>query len=358
LLRGLKPSLVASDIVRNLIFKHAFGEAHADSGGGKTAIIVDLMLHIAAGIEYRKRRTEQQPVVYIALEGHAGIDNRIIAAAQEIGISDAPFALVKSSDNFRDAETGEKVAKIANELVEQFGGDCPVVVIDTYTAALGSGASDCDPATVSQFIATIQTHLLSKCTALVLHHFGKDQSRGGRGWSGLRAALDFELEIDVAEDDLRTMRVTKSRDGSDRQPALCYRFHSRVLGQNNYGEDVTAVTVEHLADEIDTRRGKRHSPKARAALNVLWECIKDPARSFPMTVEPGLRCTTLATWEQSCTAPRAISNSKEERDRRKQFKAAKAELEDAAAIICDGYEGTRVRPAPKPGRRGRENYNV
>jgi hypothetical protein len=68
---------------------------------------------------------------------------------------------------------------------------------------------------------------------LVLHHFGKDQSRGGRGWSGLRAALDFELEIDVADDDLRTMRVTKSRDGSDRQPALCYRFHSRVLGQNN-----------------------------------------------------------------------------------------------------------------------------
>jgi AAA domain len=347
LLRDLKPHLRSNEIVKDLIPRRGFGEVHADSGAGKTAIIVDLLLHVAAGISYRNRRTERQPVAYIALEGHGGIDNRVIAAAAEIGITDAPFALVKSSDSFRDPEAAERAGKIAAELAQNFGGDNPIIAIDTYTAALGAGGSDCDPVAVSEFIANVQKHLLTGCTTLILHHFGKDSSRGGRGWSGLRASLDFELEID-RDDDLRTMRVTKSRDGSDQQPALCYRFHSRVLGQNNYGEDVTAVTVEHLADEIDTRRGKRHSPKARAALNVLWECIKDPARSFPMTDEPRLRCTTLANWEQSCTAPGAISNSKEERDRRKQFKAAKAELEDAAAIICDGYEGTRVRPAPSP----------
>ena len=41
-------------------------------------------------------------MVYVALEGHGGIDNRVIAAAAEIGITDAPFALVKATDNFRD----------------------------------------------------------------------------------------------------------------------------------------------------------------------------------------------------------------------------------------------------------------
>ena len=40
---------------------------HAAASGGKTAIIVDLCLHIAAGIEYRGRRVTRQPVVYVAL---------------------------------------------------------------------------------------------------------------------------------------------------------------------------------------------------------------------------------------------------------------------------------------------------
>jgi AAA domain len=351
LLRDLKPNLISNDIVRDLLPKHAFGEVHADAGGGKTAIVVDLLLHVAAGLEYRGRRTEQQVVVYVALEGHGGIDNRVIAAAKELGIADAPFALVKSSASFRDAATGEKVAAIVKELTEQYGGDCPIVAIDTYTAALGAGGSDCDPATVSAFINTVQMHLLTKCTVLILHHFGKDQSRGGRGWSGLRASLDFEIEID-RDEDLRILRVTKSRDGSDQQPACCYRLHGRILGQNNYSEDVTAVVVEHLADEEIARRGKRFSSIAHATLNVLWEMIKDREQSHPMPDDPGLRCVILADWEKACAGPGVISTCQRERDRIRKFRAAKEELEAARAIICDGEGGNRVYPAPKGGATG------
>ena len=217
LLRDLRRNLKSNEIVRDLLPRRALGEVHADAGGGKTAIVVDLLLHVAGNVEYRQRRTEQQPVVYVALEGHGGIENRIIAAAEKIGITDAPFALVKASDNFRDEKAAQKVGIIAAELIQQFGGDNPVVAIDTYTAALGANGSDCDPKDVSAFIQNVQRHLLPSCTVVVLHHFGKDSSRGGRGWSGLRAALDFELEIDH-DGDLRTMRVTKSRDGSDQQP--------------------------------------------------------------------------------------------------------------------------------------------
>jgi RecA-family ATPase len=164
LLRDIRPNLTSREIVKNLIPRRALGEVHADAGGGKTAIFVDLMLHVAAGMQYRARRTEQQPVVYVALEGHGGIDNRVIAAARELEIDDAPFALVKSSDNFCEPETAEKVASITTDLIKRFGGDNPVVAIDTYTAALGPGGSDCDPKDVSAFIAAVQQHLLSSCT--------------------------------------------------------------------------------------------------------------------------------------------------------------------------------------------------
>jgi hypothetical protein len=118
-----------------------------------------MLLHVAAGIGYRNRRTVKQRVIYCALEGHGGIDNRVIAAAQEIGITEAPFALVKATDNFRDPETAERVGNVPNELVQQFGGDNRIIAIDTYQAALGPGGSDCDLAAVSEFIQNVQRYL-------------------------------------------------------------------------------------------------------------------------------------------------------------------------------------------------------
>jgi AAA domain len=257
---------------------------------------------------------------------------------------------VRSTENYRDAEAAERTAASALVLAGMFGGDCPVIVIDTFTAALGAGGSDCDPKDVSAFLEHVKKHMVGHgFTVIVIHHTGKDASRGGRGWSGLNAALDFELEID-RDGDLRTMRVTKNRDGSDMQPAFCYELEAHPLGLNQHGEPVTAVVVRHLADQEKAKTGKRLSPKARSALNVLWAMIKDRTKSFPMPDDAGKRCVMLTDWERDCIAPDAISRSHEERDRRKQFRAAKDELEAGNFIVCDGEGGARVYPAPKEAR--------
>jgi hypothetical protein len=127
---------------------------------------------------------------------------------------------------------------------------------------------------------------------------------------------------------------------------MCYRLTGVEIGTDNHGEPVTAVIVEHLADESETRPGKL-SPKARSALNVLWDCIKDRERSFPVPDEPGMKCVVLAVWEASCVKLGALSKSPREADRRRQFRDAKVELEAAELIICDGYQGSRIRPAKR-----------
>lgn len=345
MLRDLRPALDRREIVKDFIPARALVEIHAEAGGGKSAVIVDLCLHIADGREYRGRRVERQPVIYCALEGHGGIDNRVIAAAAELDITEAPFALVKASDNFRDPEAAAKAAALAKQLVAEHGGDCPVVVIDTFTAALGAGGSDCDPADVTAFLANVQEHLLGRCSVLIAHHYGKDASRGARGWSGLRAALDVEAEID-RDDDLRVLRITKSRDGSDVQAGMCFRLHGREIGTNTYGEPVTAVVVEHLADEDAAKRGKRLSPKARAALNVLWEAIKDRTKSFPIADEPGKRAVLITVWEGECMKPGVVSQATTEKERRRKFRDARAELEAAEAVAIDN-DGQRIYPTPR-----------
>lgn len=346
LLCDLRPKLDRREIIKGCIPAGGLGVAYAGSSTGKTAIIVDMLLHVAAGMEYRGRRVEQQPIIFVALEGHGGIGNRIIAAAAELGVDEAPFALITTSDNFRDPSASRKVAAVAKKL----GGE-PIVVIDTMTAAL-HGGSDCDPKDVGALIEAIKAELMSQgCTVLIIHHSGKDESRGARGWSGLLAACDFEFELD-RDDDLRTLRVSKMRDGSDTQKAFCYRLAARELGVDQYDDPVTAVVVEHLADEERATKGKRVSPKARATLNVLWTLIKDPMASFPLPGEPGKKCVTKATLESYCIKPGAICNCTVETDRRKKFVAAIKELIEAKAIICDGYQEGRIYPAPKPERDG------
>jgi hypothetical protein len=341
LLRDLRPNLTGRDIISGALPFGGVGVAYAEPAAGKTAILVDLGLHIAAGLEYRNRRVEQQPVIFVALEGHGGIENRVVAAAEHLGLEDVPFALFKTGDNFRDPAAARKVAAVARQL-----GGSPLIMIDTLTAAL-AGGSDCDPKDVGALLDNIKTELVAQgCTVLVIHHTGKDLSRGARGWSGLLAAIDVEFEIS-RDGDLRTLRISKMRDGSDSQPAFCYGFEAHRLGLNPYGEPVTAVVVEHLADEDTAKRGKKLTPKARAALNVLWEMIKDRAKSFPMADQPGLRCVTLDSWKEECSKPGGISQCRQIRDRERQFRAAKEELEARKSILCDGG---RVYPTPKEPR--------
>lgn len=343
----VKPRLESRDIIRGLLPRAAFGEVHADRSGGKTAIIVDVSLHVADGRDYRGRRVEQQPVVYVALEGHGGIDNRVYAARKHLGIEQAPFYLVKISADFRKPEAAMRVAATAQAVTKAYPKACPLIVIDTYSAALGPGGTDTDQKDVSAFINNVQAHLLAAAyTVLVLHHFGRDKTRGGRGWTGLGAALDFEWEI-TREGARRTMTITKNRDGSDDQPSMCYQLRPYEIGVDpSTGDPVTSVVVDHLAD-AEPERKHDLTTKGRKALNVLWLCLKDRALSFPMADEPGLRCVIVSTWEAESCKLGAISASTRERDRQRQFKAAMDELITAKLVISDGQ---RAYPAPREDR--------
>lgn len=170
-------------------------------------------------------------------------------------------------------------------------------------------------------------------TVIVIHHSGKDASRGARGWLGLLAALDFELEVD-RDDDLRTLNVTKMRDASDTQAGFCYALNAMHLGDNPYGEPITGVYVEHRADSgKGKKKGRSLAPKPRAAYEMLWTMIKDSSQSYPMS--NGLRCVLMHAWRDACCAPGVLGQIKDLSNRRKKFNAARDELVEKEKITID-----------------------
>jgi hypothetical protein len=340
LLKDLQPNLASQFVIKDLLPRDGLGCCYAQPGAGKTAIVIDMALHVAAGRPYRGRRVEHQPVVFVALEGHSGICNRVIAAARHLGIEDVPFGVIKAVESFRNPGTAARVAATARAIKEQYKTedepfDNPVIVIDTFQAALGPGGSDCRPEDVSELIENVKKLLIIQgMTAIIIHHSGKDASRGARGWSGLLAALDFELEVD-RDGDLRTLTITRMRDASDMQAGFCYVLQAMQLGEDPYGEPVTAVYVEHRADSGKGKtRGHRLGPKARAAYDTLWAMIKDHARSHPLDGGP-LRCVLMNQWRDACCQPGVLGQIKDAANRRKKFYAAREELLEKEMITVD-----------------------
>ena len=162
----------------------------------------------------RSRRVERRPVIYVALEGIGGIDNRFVAAAQELGVEDQDLALAISDqlDNFREPAAVDKVIAIAKDLMTEFQfppSAAPVV------SSIPSPPRSEPPGPLKPGEHFIPRSEYQKAARLWLHrHFHPPQRQGCHPRRPrlvrFSAAIDFEFEIE-RDDELRTSRITKAR---------------------------------------------------------------------------------------------------------------------------------------------------
>jgi hypothetical protein len=160
---------------------------------GKSFWVFDVVMHIALGWEYRGRRVNQGSVVYLALEGQVGFDDRVEAFRQQrFGdkIGDVPnFYLVKDrTDLIKD-----KDALIACIKTQCVTGKPAVVVIDTANRSLvGSESNDEDMSAYIRAADTIQEAF--GCVVIIIHHCGVDGTRP-RGHTSLTGAADVQIAV-------------------------------------------------------------------------------------------------------------------------------------------------------------------
>jgi hypothetical protein len=186
----------------------AAGMLFAPSGAGKTTLILALIGEaILTGAK----------VLFCAGEGAYGVGKqRLPALAECLGITlealSDKLRLVDQAVNLLDAE--DVAALIAGNA--EFNPD--IVVIDTLAAST-PGANENEAATASLMtgggaVGRIKGQF--NATVVVLHHSGKDESKGARGSSGFEGNSDFFLQL-AADKEAGTARlkVRKMRDGPD-----------------------------------------------------------------------------------------------------------------------------------------------
>lgn len=245
-------------LVKGVIPKSGLGVLYGESGSGKTFIALDLALSLARGEMWHHKKVSQAGVLYVAAEGGAGLSKRLAAYLNyhDLEEIDTPFVVVPEPVNLLkegDAQLETTCIAVSKDLTHRVG----LIVIDTLNRSMPGGDENSSEAMGYVVDKASKLSVATGAFVLIVHHSGKDKSRGARGHSSLRAAVDIELEV-IKDGDIRKLTVTKSRDGEDGTA------FANVLKVVNLGhdEDLDPIT-SCVAIPGNIADAKSNQPKAQ-----------------------------------------------------------------------------------------------
>ena len=286
------------------------------SNVGKTFVVLDLALHVATGEPWRGCKVIAGPVLYIAAEGGGGIRNRIAAfKVENPDITNAPFELLPTSVNLHGKED-------ASVISQMLGDRRPaLVVVDTLARSIGDGDENTAKDAQALVSNCDKIRELTGAHVMIVHHTGKDEDRGARGSSALRAAVDTEILISSKQEII----CHKQRDMPipDR---LHFTLRTVTLGQDEDGVPVTSAVVE--AAEKGQKARKDLTGRNQIAMTALIKALNEHGRPATGNLYPAnVRIVETERWREQCDE-HGLTTGGSESAARQAFKRAKDKLMD------------------------------
>jgi KaiC/GvpD/RAD55 family RecA-like ATPase len=253
------------ELVQGLLTVGGGSVLYGDSNSGKTFLVIDIAAAIARGVDWMGKRTEQGMVVYLAAESPASVRSRMQAYQRYHDVRVPDFAIVQTPVNLfeNDADTLAIIAAI-RRLEDERGQKVQLIVGDTL-ARMSAGANENAGQDMGRVIERFD-RIRTECNAhfMLIHHSGKNAAAGSRGWSGVRAAVDAEIEITDGPTG-RCAEITKVRDLGTKGERIGFRLDVIELGTTKWGMPATTCVVvpEHAPEKP---KGKKRMGEVEGAV--------------------------------------------------------------------------------------------
>jgi putative DNA primase/helicase len=180
-------------LVKHWVQAGALIMVHGPSGGGKTFVVLDWCLRMAAGMDdWCSNKVRPGSVVYLAGEGHHGLRGRV--AAWKHHHQAGRLSMWLSRDGC-DLNTPTGYAKVV-EQVRMLPKMPAIIAVDTLHRFLsGDENSAQDTKTMLDACGALMREF--SCAVLLVHHTGvsEEAQHRARGSSAWRGALDIEVSI-------------------------------------------------------------------------------------------------------------------------------------------------------------------
>lgn len=280
------------ELVEGLMTIGSLTVVYGDSNSGKTFWAMSVATAIATGSDCYGRKTDPGLVVYLASEAPASIRSRMQAIKKFHGCSLENLAMVPVPMNFY---SGDQDAHDVIELVRAIevakGKPVRLIIGDTL-ARMSAGANENSGEDMGPVMARFdQVATATGAAMMIIHHNGKDAAKGARGWSGIRAHIDTEIEVSE-KDGVRSVTVTKQRELPTKGETIYFKLEVIEMGTTKFGAPATTCVAIHDQESTTTKPHKKptkHDENMRTVERAWWASGAEEREGLPYVSRSALR---------------------------------------------------------------------
>ena len=281
-----------NELIEGLMTIGSLTVVYGDSNSGKTFWAMSVATAIATGKDCYGRKTDPGLVVYLASEAPASIRSRMQAIKKFYGCSLENLAMVPVPMNFY---SGDQDARDVIELVraiEAAKGQPVRLIIGDTLARMSSGANENSGEDMGPVMARFdQVATATGAAMMIIHHNGKDAAKGARGWSGIRAHIDTEIEVSE-KGGIRSANVTKQRELPSKGETIYFKLEVIEMGITKFGAQATtcvAIQDNESANTQPHKKPTKHEENMRTMERAWWHSGAEERNGLPYISRSGLR---------------------------------------------------------------------
>jgi hypothetical protein len=325
----------------------------APPGGMKSALLANIAVHVAAGIDWHGHKTKQRVnVIYFALERADLVRRRLVAQATRLGIDPKTLNIMVVSEmiDLMNPTVVDRVSELIEAGLHFFnpppGWDeedesktpwiigTGLVIFDTFAKLIAAGNGDEDKARdQGKVFANLQRIKNDHhCHVALIGHTGKDEARGSRGSNAIVG--DVDVLVTISGSDVKTATVIKANDAPE-GPICSFKSEMFEFGLDDDGDPITVniVSGEEVSQSATVSTGKRRlSPRHQLALDALAEAVlnagKPPAPAYGLP--EGIRVVPIDRWKDELYSRSILSpddaNPRQEFKRMQDSLAARSRI--------------------------------
>ena len=335
-----------NELVEDFMTIGGMAVLYGDSNSGKTFFALSLAAHIATGQPFFKRQIDPGLVVYLASEAPGSIRSRMQAIKKFYGCSLENLAMVPVPLNFyaNQGDANDVIELV--KTIEQIKGQPVRLIIGDTLARMSAGANensgeDMGPV-MARFDAVAQA---TGAAMLIIHHNGKDQAKGARGWSGIRAHIDTEIEV-MEKDGIRSATITKQRELPGKGEIIYFRLEVVEMGITKFGKPATtcvAVPDESASTEQPHKKPTKHDENVRTFERAWFNSGAEIREDKPYISRSALRELLISDGMSERTAKNKTEASRSDGLIAPMLNAGTIAPFEHGWVVIDGVQGSAMR---------------
>jgi hypothetical protein len=281
----------------------------------KSFLTSDMLFSVARRARYAGRETLPGPVIYLTGEGVNGFKRRLVAMRRHYNAEGhgVPFYMIENVPDLGSEQTDlpQLLTDLDAFIAQRAPEGVRAIALDTLARCMGE-ADENAARDMGRFVnrcTAIERHF--GCVVVVVHHVGKDPSRGGRGSNSLNGAADVTMIVEKAET-YSTVRVDEMKDGPEGQEwRFClvpYPLSETSDTPSETSPEVSTCVVELLSEPTTAK--PRETKKVKAPRGVTGDLLKVIRRAIEeagstnvesLAVPNNVRAVSKANLKRYCT---------------------------------------------------------